>query len=729
MSLDTDDRLDPNQAPTRQEIAEYDKLLAQLKVDELRAAAQRWGVRLREARKTSIVQQLATWLSDPNVIRARIAELDDLGLQVLTYLHLALSPDYGIVADGIVQGMARYRASVQQRARDADLQPIDTSPAFGESPQANPGPLQEHGEAIRNRIALLRQQGLLLPFRQSSVEYCVLPAAVRRCLPSQPQFLVDDRPADSMAAMPTIVHEISIGQGIQALFAIWTTIAEGLPGKGEPLSRQALPPRRPIEGSWATLQDWNNDPDEISDIEVGRFGSSRTGARRPERYSGATLNWAMTVRAPPRRLSDDDLAFVSRQTGRPAPEIEFGYVLLEALGALSGDPGQPVSVHKEAMYHFLRAFPAAKVQALWQAWTASETWSEMEGVLRSTAPDTPHLRLRRSLAQLNFKPAHLYAEWRIARQTVLRFLSLLDEERWTPVDSFLRTIHAIHPDLLHYQTDSSIWWLESPKTGKQFGTTLEDWQQGHGRFVMAMLQGPLYWLGLIRLGYSSDASPDPQALQLAPAGALALGKRTTLSPDGAGMERATEGSDPERSDPERSKGTACSISDDLTITLLPGLAPVELYDMVHAVGSLIEATPEQFVYRLRATRVLSWAEAAASQGGASPRVDDAIETLIATLSRHCTAPGAPRTQGQPVATSWQRKLRAWGRNYGQLHVYENLTLIELADEYALQELLVSTSLREHVVYQFSPRLVAIQDDAVDELVQEMERRGYTPRVK
>jgi hypothetical protein len=131
------------------------------------------------------------------------------------------------------------------------------------------------------------------------------------------------------------------------------------------------------------------------------------------------------------------------------------------------------------------------------------------------------------------------------------------------------------------------------------------------------------------------------------------------------------------------------------------------------------------VYRLNASRVLSWAETASSQNNASTSINDAVETLIAALSKHSAAPGA-----QPqVASSWQRKLRTWGRNYGQLHVYENLTLLELADEYALQELLVSTSLGEHVVYPFSPHLVAIREDAVDTLIQEMEKRGYTPRVK
>ena len=64
-----------------------------------------------------------------------------------------------------------------------------------------------------------------------------------------------------------------------------------------------------------------------------------------------------------------------------------------------------------------------------------------------------------------------------------------------------------------------------------------------------------------------------------------------------------------------------------------------------------------------------------------------------------------------------------------MHIYDDISLIELADDYALQEILSNTSLREHLIHQFSSRLVAIRADAIDDLVQEMEKRGYTPYVE
>jgi hypothetical protein len=100
-----------------------------------------------------------------------------------------------------------------------------------------------------------------------------------------------------------------------------------------------------------------------------------------------------------------------------------------------------------------------------------------------------------------------------------------------------------------------------------------------------------------------------------------------------------------------------------------------------------------------------------------------IDALIALLSTHC------HPSDEASDEIWRTKLQTWDRNRGLLHLYENITLIELSDDYALQELLISTSLADHLVHQFSPRLVAIWADAIPTLVEEMEQQGYTPHLR
>jgi hypothetical protein len=82
----------------------------------------------------------------------------------------------------------------------------------------------------------------------------------------------------------------------------------------------------------------------------------------------------------------------------------------------------------------------------------------------------------------------------------------------------------------------------------------------------------------------------------------------------------------------------------------------------------------------------------------------------------------------PLPNALRAKMDALAANYGRAHLYEHLTVIELADDLALRELLASTSLGQFVVHQFSPRLVVVRDENVDAWVIEMVKKSYTPRV-
>lgn len=735
-----------NRAPTgRGHEAEYHRLLAHYTIDELRAIARRWDVKLRDGNKEAIVKQLAARLCDPQAIAARISALDDLGRQVLVYMHLALAPEYGLAAENIIRGLARQSARAAQLADSEELFQAGT---LDVARARTVDRAQEHRRATQEQIAELGQQGLLLSFKQGSALYYALPMAVRAHLPPTLDLLACIQEPDTLDTDVRTVSSL-----FQALFVVWTALTKGSTERERAFYRQSPPRRQPFEDQWATLQGWDHDPAEIEAMARGRYarGSAARGRSAPahlDRISSATLNWAVKIPAPAYRLRDDDRRLIREKTGCTDPEIDFYYALLERLGALSGAAGEPIDSHKEAFLRFLRLSSADKVRTLWQAWTLNEDWSEMGAVLGASSSE---MRLRRSLAYSNYKATDLYQEWRCGRQAVLRFLSLLPEDRWISVNGFLGAVFQVDPNLLHAQTDPSVWWLESTKTGKQFGTTFGDWQQSYGRFVLAMIEGPLVWLGMVRLGYRAADSSVPrgtqssskgahgalEAFQLTPAGAFALGRRSTFAKES--MDRAETATE---SPATSSVGSICSVDDDLVVTLAPGRAPLELHDLLHGIGRLLEATPERFLYRLTADRVFRWVEDTLAgvatgrvlverdpiPGGPTPRgptpSGPAIESLIATLTKYTEPPGK-----QASASAWQEKLRTWGRNYGQLHVYENLTLIELADDYALQELLVSTSLRQHLVYQFSPRLVAIRADRVEDLIQEMENRGYTPRVE
>jgi hypothetical protein len=115
----------------------------------------------------------------------------------------------------------------------------------------------------------------------------------------------------------------------------------------------------------------------------------------------------------------------------------------------------------------------------------------------------------------------------------------------------------------------------------------------------------------------------------------------------------------------------------------------------------------QLIYRLSAAGVSKLFEAGWE-----------ADPLIATLQE---------TIGQTLPRSMIESIQQWWGNFGSLHLYSNIALIELADDYALTELLASTSLAQHLLYRFSPRLIAIRADGVEALQTELVKKGYTPK--
>jgi hypothetical protein len=84
--------------------------------------------------------------------------------------------------------------------------------------------------------------------------------------------------------------------------------------------------------------------------------------------------------------------------------------------------------------------------------------------------------------------------------------------------------------------------------------------------------------------------------------------------------------------------------------------------------------------------------------------------------------------GAPLPDALRTKMDTLANNYGRAHVYEHLTVLELADDFALRELLAGTTLGQFIVHQFSPRLVVVRDENVDAWMSELVKKGYTPRV-
>jgi hypothetical protein len=224
-----------------------------------------------------------------------------------------------------------------------------------------------------------------------------------------------------------------------------------------------------------------------------------------------------------------------------------------------------------------------------------------------------------------------------------------------------------------------------------------DWDKSVRYVLAAMIEGPLQWLGLVELGYPQGASgserdaalyPTLSALRVTPLGRWLL---TGKGEPSLVMLTSQTLEPPAWLDAE-------------TWRLPPSAGSTELTTICRALG---QPAGKPFTYRLTNESI----ERALLAGFAPPAI--AAEFEGANI---------------PLPTATLARIEQAAGRIGRVRVYEELTLIELADDYALKELLAGTSLKKHLVCQLSPRLAVIKPEAADALAKELVEKGYTPRV-
>jgi len=423
-----------------------------------------------------------------------------------------------------------------------------------------------------------------------------------------------------------------------------------------------------IEHQQHALQGWDHVPAEVLALQ-----DRGAWIYRPDS--------ALTVPPPSPELDDASLAALAPLSGGDVERLDF-------LWSLMGDLGLIVNAQalEPTMSSFLRQPGAARLHALTRAWLDSPRWTELGLFLRHHA----QLRLRRRVSHYAFKKQQLLAQLAQGRRFVARLLSTLPVERWISFPALREAMWRLWPDFLYgrqiYTYPEPSWWFESEVSGRAYDPQQQaDWDEAYGAFVTQILEGPLLWLGVVALGYAQDGLA---ALQVTRLGAYLLGR--------------------EAPPPVEAAGPLLRVHDDLTATLALDRAEDAVYDFLGQVAELFETDVNEFRYRFTPAQ----AHRAFEQGVG-------LDDVLAFIAKHSAA-AAPES----VRRAWQ----GWWEAYGRVRLYQGLTVIEFADDFALQELLASTSLSQHLIHAFSPRLVVIDSEAVEPLCAEMVARGYTPQV-
>ncbi len=323
-----------------------------------------------------------------------------------------------------------------------------------------------------------------------------------------------------------------------------------------------------------------------------------------------------------------------------------------------------------------------RIKFLWLGWLAGGG-----GLVElRAATEQAFLVAQRARYASDFKPQDLLAEIANARQFVARLLRPLDPLVWYSFKSFAEYVRGLRGDFLHTWTTDDVWWLAARKTQHRFDPrNVQNWDASYRAVLAAFLDTTLRWMGVTEVAYEGK---ELAALRVTALGAALLsnGKASV----------ATEPPDP--------NAPPITWVDDATMRLRASSGAARAVPLIRAFA---DSKHEPLTFQVTN----------ASLARAFEHGMDVADISAKMAEINAPLPGALRARMDTLAA-----------NYGRAHLYEHLTVVELADDLALRELLASTSLAEIIVHQFSPRLIVVRDDKLDEWVSEMVKKGYTPRV-
>jgi hypothetical protein len=202
------------------------------------------------------------------------------------------------------------------------------------------------------------------------------------------------------------------------------------------------------------------------------------------------------------------------------PRLRFMRGLLQALDLLS------ISIHNEVQANehddFFSLSPAERVQRVYTQWLNGNFFNELVLLPRDVQPTQPPLLPA---------PAPIVN----ARRSVIEHVRQLKSIEWVTFEQLIDQLDEYDHEFLvqrvsnrsgyypykpphPYSGYNAIGWIFNGVYDAKQG-----WQKVETPFIRGLISGPLYWQGLIDLGWATDQSGEPTAFRLTALGAWLLG--------------------------------------------------------------------------------------------------------------------------------------------------------------------------------------------------------------
>jgi hypothetical protein len=362
-------------------------------------------------------------------------------------------------------------------------------------------------------------------------------------------------------------------------------------------------------------------------------------------------------------------------------QLDFMLRLAAKAGWVAAKPGRPLEIRPERLSSLVEDKTGESAARLFNLYFGLDSWTELDLAIRAN----PAFALRHIPG---YRGAYnqMLQTLAEARHSLMQLLRRAPVGLW--VDFAGMVTQAGYLPLIRSPWTSARYWFLEVKGRALHPEKTEDWQMAYTHFAESIIAGPLHWQGLVDVAWQN--------------GRLAAFRLNEL---GAGVI----GGLPIPIILEVSQSSALEFSEQGGLVLHPEAATASLQHLWLLFGAAKITQTGDLVYQPDTNGI-----------GRAFKAGWTVEQITRVLEE------AAR---QPLPAALAEALQTWWNNFGKVSLYQDVALVEFSDDYALTELLAGTSFGQHLLYQFSPRLVAIRPEGAQLLYEDLARRGYTPRMQ
>lgn len=381
----------------------------------------------------------------------------------------------------------------------------------------------------------------------------------------------------------------------------------------------------------------------------------------------------LNLQSPEPVLAQSALTSLSKQLDIPEHIVEFLYQCLLQAGVLyRGSPAQTndsliakwitLPAGRQAALMFQSYASLSQWAAWWHPWAEGDIvvgWDYDRYQYGSVASNS--LRITNTLL----------------RRVLLDLLAMLPHDTWIDFKTFIRWVNKIYStQKTHYYQESLV-----------FKGNRNSWQSFLERVALAMLTGPLHWLGFVDLAPNTDW---PVAFRLHHLQDIHWRRVDAVpSPVNVAFDR----------------NSLTFAGSRLTLSLP---APSDVLAFIQTWALTTSYSNADMQFELSVPLLHGCFE-----------MGDTVDSLMAKWQARVGFPAPPDLQ------SWWQY---WGERYGHIRLYTHQSALFTRDAITLKEIqtaipMIQPSIRGLI----APNFVLLDDDQVDDIISNLKRQGYMPK--